>query len=42
MGGCGSFGMFAYLGGSSPVFIQGFGLTPSEFALIFGAVLAAG
>ncbi len=28
--------MFAYLGGSSPVFIQGFGLTPSQFGLIFG------
>jgi DHA1 family bicyclomycin/chloramphenicol resistance-like MFS transporter len=36
MGGCASFGMFAYLGGSSPVFIQGFGLTPSLFALVFG------
>lgn len=35
--GCGTtFCMFAYLGGSSPVFIQGFGLTPSEFGLIFG------
>jgi DHA1 family bicyclomycin/chloramphenicol resistance-like MFS transporter len=36
MGGSGSFCMFAYLAGSSPVFILGFGLTPSEFALIFG------
>ena len=36
MGACGSFCMFAYLAGSSPVFIQGFGLTPSEYALIFG------
>ena len=36
MGASGGFCMFAYLGGSSPVFIQGFGLTPSEFALIFG------
>jgi DHA1 family bicyclomycin/chloramphenicol resistance-like MFS transporter len=36
MGAGGSFCMFAYLAGSSPVFIQGFGLTPSEFALIFG------
>jgi MFS transporter, DHA1 family, multidrug resistance protein len=35
--GCGStFCMFAYLGGSSPVFIQGFGLTPWQFGLIFG------
>ena len=31
-----SFAMFAYLGGSSPVFIQGFNLAPSEYALIFG------
>ena len=36
MGAGGSFCMFAYLAGSSPVFIQGFGLTPSEFGLIFG------
>jgi DHA1 family bicyclomycin/chloramphenicol resistance-like MFS transporter len=31
-----TFCMFAYLGGSSSVFIQGFGLTPSQFGLIFG------
>jgi DHA1 family bicyclomycin/chloramphenicol resistance-like MFS transporter len=36
MGASGGFCMFAYLGGSSSVFIQGFGLSPSEFALIFG------
>lgn len=36
MGCCGTFCMFAYLGGSSPVFIQGFGLSPSGFGLIFG------
>ncbi|MBN8925957.1 MAG: multidrug transporter CflA [Rhodospirillales bacterium 69-11] len=36
MGGSGSFCMFAYLAGSAPVFIQGFGLSPSQFALIFG------
>jgi DHA1 family bicyclomycin/chloramphenicol resistance-like MFS transporter len=36
MGGFASFGMFAYLGGSSPVFIQGFNLSPSLFALVFG------
>ena len=36
MGGAGTFCMFAYLGGSSPVFIQGFGLSPSGFGLIFG------
>lgn len=36
MGAGGSFCMFAYLAGSSPVFIQGFGMSPSGFALIFG------
>src|SRR5580698_415929 len=36
MGMATTFCMFAYLGGSSPVFIQGFGLTPSRFGLIFG------
>jgi len=36
MGAGGSFCMFAYLAGSSPVFIQGFGLAPWQFALIFG------
>lgn len=37
MGGFGTFAFFGYLGGSSPVFIQGFGLTPVEYAAIFGA-----
>jgi DHA1 family bicyclomycin/chloramphenicol resistance-like MFS transporter len=36
MGGSGSFCMFAYLAGSAPVFIQGYGMSPSGFALIFG------
>ncbi|HET8996934.1 MAG TPA: multidrug effflux MFS transporter [Acetobacteraceae bacterium] len=36
MGASGTFCMFSYLAGSSPVFIDGFGLTPSEYALIFG------
>jgi MFS transporter, DHA1 family, multidrug resistance protein len=36
MGAGGSFCMFAYLAGSSSVFIQGFGLAPWQFALIFG------
>jgi MFS transporter, DHA1 family, multidrug resistance protein len=36
MGAGGGFCMFAYLAGSSPVFIQGFGLTPSQFGLVFG------
>ena len=35
MGGA-SFCLFAYLGGSSPVFIQGFGLSPAAFGGIFG------
>lgn len=34
---CASFAFFAYLAGSSPVFILGFGLSPSQFALLFGA-----
>lgn len=36
MGGFGTFAFFAYLGGSSPVFIEGFGLTPAQYAMIFG------
>ncbi len=36
MGGAGTFCMFAYLGGSSPMFIQGFGMSPAGFGLIFG------
>jgi DHA1 family bicyclomycin/chloramphenicol resistance-like MFS transporter len=36
MGASATFCMFAYLSGSSPVFIQGFGLSPARFALIFG------
>jgi MFS transporter, DHA1 family, multidrug resistance protein len=41
MGGCGGFCMFAYLAGSSPVFIQGFGMSPSGFAVIFGLCACA-
>ncbi len=37
LGGCATFAFFAYLGGSSPVFIDGFGWTPSQFGLLFGA-----
>ena len=33
---CASFAFFAYLAGSSPVFILGFGFSPSEFGLMFG------
>ena len=35
-GGCGMFGMFAYIGGSSPVFIEHFGFTPAQFGMLFG------
>ena len=41
MGGCSTFCMFAYLAGCSPVFELGFGLNPSEFALIFGLCAVA-
>jgi DHA1 family bicyclomycin/chloramphenicol resistance-like MFS transporter len=37
MGGFATFAFFGYLAGSSPVFIQGFGLTPARYAMIFGA-----
>jgi DHA1 family bicyclomycin/chloramphenicol resistance-like MFS transporter len=37
MGAFATFAFFAYLGGSSPVFIQGFGLSPVRYAMIFGA-----
>ena len=37
LGGCATFAFFAYLGGSSPVFIDGFGWTPFGFALLFGS-----
>jgi MFS transporter, DHA1 family, multidrug resistance protein len=36
MGMAATFCMFAYLGGSSPVFIQGFGMSPTGFGMIFG------
>jgi DHA1 family bicyclomycin/chloramphenicol resistance-like MFS transporter len=36
MGGCSTFCMFAYLSGCSPVFEDGFGLSPNQFGLIFG------
>ncbi len=39
-GGC-TFCMFAYLSGCSPVFEQGFELSPNGFALIFGACACA-
>ena len=37
LGGFATFGFFAYLGGSSPVFIDGFGFTPAEYGVLFGA-----
>lgn len=36
MGGCGMFGMFAYIGGSPPVFIQHFGFSPERYGMLFG------
>jgi MFS transporter, DHA1 family, multidrug resistance protein len=36
MGGFATFAFFGYLAGSSPVFIQGFGLSPAQYAIIFG------
>jgi DHA1 family bicyclomycin/chloramphenicol resistance-like MFS transporter len=41
MGGCSTFTMFAYLSGCAPVFEDGFGLTPSQFALVFGLCACA-
>jgi DHA1 family bicyclomycin/chloramphenicol resistance-like MFS transporter len=35
-GGFGMFGMFAYIGGSSPVFIEHFGFTPEQYGMLFG------
>ena len=39
-GGFGMFGMFAYIGGSSPVFIEHFGFSPKRYGMLFG--LSAG
>jgi DHA1 family bicyclomycin/chloramphenicol resistance-like MFS transporter len=36
LGGAGFFGMFAYIGGSSPVFIDGLGLSTAQYAIVFG------
>jgi DHA1 family bicyclomycin/chloramphenicol resistance-like MFS transporter len=36
MGASGTFCMFSYLAGSSPVFIEGFGMSPAGFGAIFG------
>ncbi len=40
MGAAATFAFFAYLGGSAPVFIDGFGLSPSAFGLVFGGCAA--
>ncbi len=37
LGGFATFAFFAYLGGSSPVFIDGFGFTPIAYAVLFGS-----
>lgn len=41
MGGFGMFGMFAYIGGSSPVFIQHFAFSPAAYGMLFGCSAAA-
>ena len=40
MAGFGMFGMFAYIGGSPPVMIQRFGLSPAYFGMVFGGAAA--
>jgi DHA1 family bicyclomycin/chloramphenicol resistance-like MFS transporter len=40
LGGAGFFGMFAYIGGSSPVFIEGLGLSTAQYALVFSSCAA--
>ena len=37
IGGCAMFSMFAYLGGSPPVYIQYFGVSPTMFGVLFGS-----
>lgn len=37
MGGFGTFGLFAHISSSSPVFILGYGFTPTQFGFVFGA-----
>lgn len=41
MGGFTTFCMFSYLAGCSPVFQLGFGLTPSQFGVVFGLCAVA-
>lgn len=40
MGGMGMFGMFAFIGGSPGVLIDGFHLTPTRYAIVFGSCAA--
>lgn len=40
-GGFGMFGMFAYIGGSPPVLIQRFAVTPLQYGMMFGASAGA-
>jgi len=37
IGSGGMFGMFAYIGGSSPVLIEQFGFSPAQYGMLFGA-----
>ena len=37
IGGFAMFGMFAYIGGSPPVYIQRYGLGPTQYGMLFGA-----
>lgn len=39
-GGFGMFGMFSYIGGSAPVFIQHFGFAPAQYGVLFGCSAA--
>jgi len=41
IGGCGMFGMFAYIGGSPPVLIQRFAFSPAQYGMLFGASAGA-
>ena len=41
LGGFGMFGMFAFIGGSSPVLIENFGFSPAQYGMLFGLVALA-
>ncbi len=41
MGGCAMFGMFAFLAGSPPVFIERFGMSPPVYGALFGVSAAS-